>query len=220
MWLKRRTPQNIVIGGAAGAFPPMIGWAAVTGDVDAGAAARCSRIDLHLDAAAFLGAGAVRARRLRRAPACRCCRWSPASARPRQILLYTVLLLPLGAGAGAARRRRAGSTAPSAIVLGALFLVAALARAGATRSDRRGQALFGYLDPLPVPAVRALIADRATGWSAAGMAPDDRKRTDPQREPARSPAARRPGRCWPCCSACVVLFFVLVASCAMGGAEP
>lgn len=31
--LKRRTPQNIVIGGAAGAFPPMIGWAAVTGDI-------------------------------------------------------------------------------------------------------------------------------------------------------------------------------------------
>jgi protoheme IX farnesyltransferase len=33
MWLKRRTPQNIVIGGAAGAFPPMIGWAAVSGDI-------------------------------------------------------------------------------------------------------------------------------------------------------------------------------------------
>lgn len=32
-WLKRRTSQNIVIGGAAGAFPPIIGWAAVTGDV-------------------------------------------------------------------------------------------------------------------------------------------------------------------------------------------
>jgi protoheme IX farnesyltransferase len=32
-WLKRTTPQNIVIGGAAGAFPPMIGWAAVTGSV-------------------------------------------------------------------------------------------------------------------------------------------------------------------------------------------
>jgi protoheme IX farnesyltransferase len=31
MWLKRRTPQNIVIGGGAGAFPPLIGWAAVTG---------------------------------------------------------------------------------------------------------------------------------------------------------------------------------------------
>ena len=33
MWLKRRTPQNIVIGGAAGAFPALIGWAAVTGSV-------------------------------------------------------------------------------------------------------------------------------------------------------------------------------------------
>ena len=35
MWLKRRTPQNIVIGGAAGAFPPLIGWAAVTGSLSA-----------------------------------------------------------------------------------------------------------------------------------------------------------------------------------------
>ncbi len=35
VWLKRRTPQNIVIGGAAGAFPPMIGWAAATGDLTA-----------------------------------------------------------------------------------------------------------------------------------------------------------------------------------------
>jgi heme o synthase len=33
-WLKRRTPHNIVIGGAAGAFPPLVGWAAVTGRVD------------------------------------------------------------------------------------------------------------------------------------------------------------------------------------------
>jgi protoheme IX farnesyltransferase len=33
-WLKRSTPQNIVIGGAAGAFPPLVGWAAVTGHID------------------------------------------------------------------------------------------------------------------------------------------------------------------------------------------
>jgi heme o synthase len=33
VWLKRRTPQNIVIGGAAGAVPPLVGWAAVTGSV-------------------------------------------------------------------------------------------------------------------------------------------------------------------------------------------
>jgi protoheme IX farnesyltransferase len=34
VWLKRRTPQNIVIGGAAGAFPPLIGWVAATGSID------------------------------------------------------------------------------------------------------------------------------------------------------------------------------------------
>jgi protoheme IX farnesyltransferase len=33
LWLKRRTPQNIVIGGAAGAIPPLVGWAAVTGEL-------------------------------------------------------------------------------------------------------------------------------------------------------------------------------------------
>ena len=33
-WLKRSTPQNIVIGGAAGAFPPLVGWAAVTNRID------------------------------------------------------------------------------------------------------------------------------------------------------------------------------------------
>jgi protoheme IX farnesyltransferase len=34
LWLKRSSPQNIVIGGAAGAFPPLVGWAAVTGEID------------------------------------------------------------------------------------------------------------------------------------------------------------------------------------------
>ena len=37
MWLKRSSPQNIVIGGAAGAFPPLVGWAAMTNSVDLGA---------------------------------------------------------------------------------------------------------------------------------------------------------------------------------------
>jgi heme o synthase len=37
-WLKRSTPQNIVIGGAAGAFPPLVGWAAMTGTLDLTAA--------------------------------------------------------------------------------------------------------------------------------------------------------------------------------------
>ena len=64
IWLKRRTPQNIVIGGAAGASPPMIGWAAVTGDIGVGRD-RAVRDHLLLDAAAFLGAVALPQRRLR-----------------------------------------------------------------------------------------------------------------------------------------------------------
>ncbi len=58
MWLKRRTPQNIVIGGAAGAFPPMIGWAAVTGSVSVESILMFLIIFM-LDAAAFLGARAL-----------------------------------------------------------------------------------------------------------------------------------------------------------------
>ena len=64
IWLKRRTPQNIVIGGAAGAFPPVIGWAAVTGSVDL-VPLTSVRHHLLLDTAAFLVAVAVCLRRLR-----------------------------------------------------------------------------------------------------------------------------------------------------------
>ena len=80
MWLKRSTPQNIVIGGAAGAFPPMIGWAAATG---AHRHRACPAVPHHLllDAAAFLGAVALPRPRNTRAPACRCCRWWPAPPR-------------------------------------------------------------------------------------------------------------------------------------------
>ena len=63
LWLKRRTPQNIVIGGLAGALPPAIGWAAVTGIAVAGAAG-AGGDHLHVDAAAFLGAVAVALRGL------------------------------------------------------------------------------------------------------------------------------------------------------------
>ena len=61
VWLKRRTPQNIVIGGAAGAFPPLIGWAAVTGGIDP-MPASAVRHHFPLDAAAFLGPVPVRLR--------------------------------------------------------------------------------------------------------------------------------------------------------------
>ena len=64
MWLKRSTPQNIVIGGAAGAFPPVIGWIIATGSFALEPWLMFALI--FMDAAPLLGAGAVHAQRLRR----------------------------------------------------------------------------------------------------------------------------------------------------------
>ena len=92
MWLKRRTPQNIVIGGAAGALPPLIGWAAVTGEIGWGAS-RAVRDHLFLDAAAFLGACRSTGPTTTPRPAYRCCRSSPARARPSGRCCSTRLVL-------------------------------------------------------------------------------------------------------------------------------
>ena len=81
LWLKRTSTQNIVIGGAAGAVPVLVGWAAVTGSLGVGAAAAVRR-DLPLDPAALLGPGHPLRGRLpgrRRADAAR--PW-PASTSP------------------------------------------------------------------------------------------------------------------------------------------
>ncbi len=56
VWLKRATSQNIVIGGAAGAAPPVLGWTAVT-EPRRSACAAAVPDHLRVDAAAFLGAG-------------------------------------------------------------------------------------------------------------------------------------------------------------------
>ena len=76
MWLKRSTPQNIVIGGAAGTLPPMIGWAAVTGSLSIEAGRAVSH-HLLLDAAA-LGRLRSTVPKITRGPAFQCCRWSKA----------------------------------------------------------------------------------------------------------------------------------------------
>ena len=99
---RRRTSS-----GAArpGCMPVLIGWAAVTGSL-AWAAGRPVRGRLLLDAAALLGAGDPLPRRLRRAPACRCCRSSPRAerGRPRDRRLHLADRRCL-AGAVAARHR-------------------------------------------------------------------------------------------------------------------
>jgi protoheme IX farnesyltransferase len=92
--LKRRTPQNIVIGGAAGAFPPMIGWAAVTGDVSAVGIALFLLVFLWTPPH-FWALALYRSDDYRRAGV----PMLPVVAGPRetkrQMLIYTLLLVPV-----------------------------------------------------------------------------------------------------------------------------
>ena len=92
IWLKRRTAQNIVIGGAAGALPPIIGWAAVTGDIGVGAIILFTIIFLwtppHSWALALFRRGDYSAASVPMMPVV-----AGVRETKRQILIYTVLLL-------------------------------------------------------------------------------------------------------------------------------
>jgi len=94
VWLKRRTPQNIVIGGAAGAFPPMIGWAAVTGDVTLVPIALFAIIFLwtppHFWALALHRSGDYARAGVPMMPVV-----AGRISTKRQMLVYTLLLLPV-----------------------------------------------------------------------------------------------------------------------------
>ncbi len=94
MWLKRWTPQNIVIGGAAGALPPMIGWAAVTGTIDPGSISLFLIIFMwtppHFWALALFTENDYAAAGVPMLPNVA----GPDETR-KQILIYTLVLLPL-----------------------------------------------------------------------------------------------------------------------------
>ena len=157
MLLKRTTPQNIVIGGAAGALPPVIGWAAVTGERrDPGAAPVRAR--LLLDAAALLGAVAADPQGLRRG------RRADAPGReghPRDDPPDRPVHDPDGrdlAGPVGGRAGWASIYLVAAVVLGAMFLWQAyrLWRHGNVRGgvDGRRDPPVQVLDLLPDAAVR------------------------------------------------------------------
>jgi protoheme IX farnesyltransferase len=96
IWLKRRTPQNIVIGGAAGALPPLIGWAAVTGDVGWGAIALFAIIFFwtppHFWALSLYKSDEYAAAGVPMLPVV-----AGARETKRQMLLYTLVLWPVTA---------------------------------------------------------------------------------------------------------------------------
>ncbi|WP_029009742.1 heme o synthase [Azospirillum halopraeferens] len=141
MWLKRRTPQNIVIGGAAGAFPPMIGWAAVTGGVDVAGILLFLLIFLwtppHFWALALFRSGDYARAGVPMLPVVE----GPETTR-RQMLLYTLLLLPVAAGPWFL-----GIAGPvylaGALVLGGLFVASAVRVLRAT-DDKPAKQMFGF----------------------------------------------------------------------------
>ena len=94
IWLKRRTAQNIVIGGAAGAFPPMVGWAAVSGEIGLGAIALFALIFIwtppHFWALALYRKGDYQRAGVPMLPVV-----AGDRETRKQILLYTVVLAPL-----------------------------------------------------------------------------------------------------------------------------
>ena len=140
IWLKRRTPQNIVIGGAAGAFPPIIGWAAVTGHVGLLPVLLFAITFLwtppHFWSLSLYACGDYASAGVPMLPVV-----AGRRATRRQIMLYTLILVPVTLAPWALHL-----TGPiygiSAALLGAGFL-AASARVLLDRQDETGHSLTG-----------------------------------------------------------------------------
>jgi protoheme IX farnesyltransferase len=141
MWLKRRTPQNIVIGGAAGAFPPMIGWAAVTGDVSMMPALMFAIIFFwtppHFWALALYKEGEYAKVGVPMLPVV-----SGAAETRRQIVLYSFVLVPLTLAPWALGFTGVIYGLPAAL-LGLVFLGGAL-RVAWAKTEKTARDLFAF----------------------------------------------------------------------------
>ena len=160
MWLKRRTPQNIVIGGAAGAFPPMIGWAAMSGHLGLAPIVLFLLIFMwtppHFWALALFRAGDYAKAGIPMLPVV-----AGARATKRQMLIYTLLLFPLALAPWALGI--AGYVyGAAAAVLGGLFILAAVAVCR-DAGDRSAKRMFGFSILYLFLLFALLIVDRAPG---------------------------------------------------------
>jgi len=141
MWLKRRTPQNIVIGGAAGALPPLIGWATVTGDIAWGAIALFAIIFFwtppHFWALSLYKADEYAAAGIPMLPVV-----AGKRETKRQMLLYTLVLWPVTAApwllgiAGPLYAAGAGALS--------LMFTAAAVRVCRDESERSARQMFAF----------------------------------------------------------------------------
>ncbi len=162
VWLKRRTPHNIVIGGAAGAFPPMIGWAAVTGAVSVESIALFMIIFMwtppHFWALALYREGDYARAGVPMLPVV-----AGKEETRRQILIYAALLLPLSL-APVALGMAGAIYGVVAATMGAYFLWLAL-RVRRARDDASARRMFGFSILYLFALFAALIAEHG----AAGI---------------------------------------------------
>ena len=160
MWLKRSTPQNIVIGGAAGAFPPMIGWAAVTGGVSLESVVLFGLIFLwtppHFWALALYRRGDYADAGVPMLPVV-----AGVRETKKQMFIYTILLFPC-----AIAPYWLGVAGPlygmAAAVLGGLFVLSSNA-VWRDESDKSAKRMFGYSIFYLFALFGAMILDRGVG---------------------------------------------------------
>ena len=160
IWLKRRTPQNIVIGGAAGAFPPIVGWAAVTGDVGLPALLLFAIIFFwtppHFWALALYRSGDYQRAGVPMLPVV-----AGARETKKQMLAYTILLWPL-ALAPALLGVAGALYGAVALALSALFTGAAV-RVWRDSGERRARQMFAFSILYLFLLFAFLVIDRAPG---------------------------------------------------------
>jgi protoheme IX farnesyltransferase len=160
MWLKRRTPQNIVIGGAAGAFPPMIGWSAATGDVSLAAVVLFAIIFMWTPPH-FWALALYRSEDYARAGVPMLPVVAGIRRTKQQIVIYTILLFPVVL-APALLGFASAAYGIAAALLGALFVICALrVRADATTVAARQ--MFGFSIVYLFAIFAFLVADKGLG---------------------------------------------------------
>lgn len=156
LWLKRRTPQNIVIGGAAGAIPPLVGWAAVTGSLNLTAWLLFAIVFMwtppHFWALSVLIKDDYAASAVPMLPVVRGLKSTTTHILVYSVLLLLTTLIPVVTGAFGA------IYAVSAVVLGGLFIYRAVQL---TRDTERAVALRTYLYSLTYLALLfvAMVVD-------------------------------------------------------------
>ncbi|MGH2907581.1 MAG: heme o synthase [Solirubrobacterales bacterium] len=148
LWLKRRTPQNIVIGGAAGAIPPLVGWAAVTGSLNLTAWLLFAIVFMwtppHFWALSVLIRDDYAASAVPMLPVVRGVKSTTSHILVYSVLLMLTTLIPVATGAFGA------IYAAGALILGAIFVAMAVRL---TRNSERPVALRTYLYSLAYLAI-------------------------------------------------------------------